>query len=31
MYSKESKIKDILKQHPEAEAIFKRFGIKCFG
>jgi len=31
LYSKESKIKDILKQHPEAEQVFKKYGIRCFG
>jgi hypothetical protein len=31
LYSKESIIKDILKQHPEAEEVFRRFGIRCFG
>ena len=31
MYVKETIIKDILKQHPEAEEIFKRYGIRCFG
>jgi hypothetical protein len=31
LYSKESVIKDVLKEHPEAEEVFKKYGIKCFG
>jgi hypothetical protein len=31
LYSKDDIIKDVLKKHPEAEKIFARFGIRCFG
>lgn len=31
LYGKESIIKDVLREHPEAEEVFRKFGIKCFG
>ncbi|MBA1333670.1 MAG: hypothetical protein HPY66_0063 [Firmicutes bacterium] len=31
MYNKDTIIKDVLKEHPEAEEVFKKNGIACFG
>jgi hypothetical protein len=31
MITKDTMIKDILADHPEAETVFNQHGIRCFG
>jgi hypothetical protein len=31
MITKDTMIKDILADHPEAETVFNQYGIRCFG
>ena len=31
MYTLHKTVKEIIDRHPEAEKIFKKYGIKCFG